>query len=42
VVRQHWTQSAEAIKEAVIADVRQHIGAQEVFDDITLLVVKRT
>jgi len=41
VVRQHWTQSVEAIKEAVIADVRRHIGAQEVFDDITLLVVKR-
>ena len=33
-VRQHWTQSAEAVKEAV-ADVWQHIGIHEVYDDIT-------
>ena len=41
VVSQHWSQSAEEIKEAVIADVRQHIGEQEVYDDITLLVMKQ-
>jgi len=41
VVSQHWVQSAEAIKEAVIADVRQHIGEQEVYDDITLVVMKQ-
>ncbi|MBC8393691.1 MAG: hypothetical protein H8E17_14135 [Deltaproteobacteria bacterium] len=41
VVSQHWPQSAEAIKEAVIADVRQHIGEQEVYDDITLVVLKQ-
>jgi len=41
VVSQHWSQSAEAIKEAVIADVRQHIGKQEVYDDITLVVMKQ-
>jgi len=41
VVSQHWSQSAENIKEAVIADVRGHIGAQEVYDDITLVVLKQ-
>jgi sigma-B regulation protein RsbU (phosphoserine phosphatase) len=40
-VRQHWGQSAEAVKEAVVADVRQHIGTHEVYDDITLVVVKQ-
>ena len=29
------------IKEAVIADVRGHIGEQEVYDDITLVVLKQ-
>lgn len=37
----HWAAPAEAIKDAIIADLRQHIGSQEVFDDITLLVVKQ-
>jgi len=41
VVSQHWSQSAEEIKEAVIADVQQHIGEQEVYDDITLVVLKQ-
>ena len=41
VISQYWAQSAEAIKEAVIADVRQHIGEQEVYDDITLVVMKQ-
>jgi len=41
VVSQHWSQSAEAIKEVVITDVRQHIGEQEVYDDITLIVLKQ-
>jgi len=41
VVSQHWSQSAEAIKDAVITDVRQHIGEQEVYDDITLVVLKQ-
>jgi serine phosphatase RsbU (regulator of sigma subunit)/CHASE2 domain-containing sensor protein len=41
VVSQHWQQSCEEIKDAIIADVRLHIGEQKVFDDITLLVVKR-
>jgi serine phosphatase RsbU (regulator of sigma subunit) len=41
VISQYWTQSAEDIKEAVIADVRRHIGEQEVYDDITLVVMKQ-
>ena len=38
----HWLQPAEAIKEAVIADVRTFIGTQRIYDDITLLVLKQT
>jgi serine phosphatase RsbU (regulator of sigma subunit) len=41
VLSQHWAQSAEAIKGAVVADVQRHIGTQHVYDDITLVVVKR-
>lgn len=41
VVTQNWEESADAIKDAIINDVRAHIGQQKVFDDITLLVVKR-
>lgn len=37
----NWHKSAEAIKQAIIDDVRDHIGAQKVFDDITLLILKR-
>ena len=41
IVTQSWQQSATEIKDAIIADLRTHIGKQKVFDDITLLVVKR-
>ncbi|MDX2272569.1 MAG: SpoIIE family protein phosphatase [Cyanobacteriota bacterium] len=41
VIRDNWERSAEAIKEAVIEDLRHHIGDQTVYDDITLLVFKR-
>ena len=41
VISQHWAGTAHDIQAAVIADVRRHIGAQKVFDDITLVVVKR-
>jgi PAS domain S-box-containing protein len=40
-ISQHWAASAEAIKTAVIDDVRRFIGKQTVFDDITLLVLKQ-
>jgi|GEM_PF-2300254 len=41
IVSQHWQQSAQDIRQAVIDDVRQHIGTQKVYDDITLLVLKQ-
>ena len=41
VISQNWSLTAEGIKEAIVADVRQFIGKQKVFDDITLLVLKR-
>jgi serine phosphatase RsbU (regulator of sigma subunit) len=41
VISRHWTQPAEAIKQAVIADVRDHIGSQKVQNDLTLLVIKQ-
>lgn len=41
VVSHNWDHCAEEIRQAVIADVRQHIGDQRVYDDITLLVLKQ-
>ena len=41
VVCQHWGQAADTIKEAVVADVQQHIGGHQVYDDLTLVVVKQ-
>jgi len=41
VIQQNWQQTAEQIRAAVINDVRQFIGTQKIFDDITLLVLKQ-
>jgi predicted ATPase/serine phosphatase RsbU (regulator of sigma subunit)/tRNA A-37 threonylcarbamoyl transferase component Bud32 len=41
VVSQNWHLSAEQIKQSAIDDLRKFIGAQKVFDDITLLVLKQ-
>ncbi|QHG14813.1 CHASE2 domain-containing protein [Nostoc sp. ATCC 53789] len=41
IISHNWHKSASEIKDAVILDVRRHIGKQKVFDDITLLVFKR-
>ncbi|MEH2350872.1 MAG: CHASE2 domain-containing protein [Nostoc sp.] len=41
IASKSWQHSSEEIKQNVIADVRQHIGEQKVFDDITLLVIKQ-
>ncbi len=41
VICQHVDQPAIAILQAVIADLRSHIGTQKVYDDITLLVLKQ-
>ena len=41
VISQNWASSAEEIKQAIIDDLKQFIGKQKVFDDITLLVLKQ-
>ena len=41
VVKQHWEKTADALKQAIIENVRLFIGKQQVFDDITLLVLKQ-
>ncbi|MDM8567280.1 two-component regulator propeller domain-containing protein [Candidatus Halobeggiatoa sp. HSG11] len=41
IVKQNWQRTAQEIQEAVISDVKEFIGQQEVFDDITLLVLKQ-
>ena len=41
VISQNWQRSANEINQAIVEDVRQFIGEQTVFDDITLLVVKQ-
>ena len=41
VLSQNWHFSAEQIKQATINDLREFIGEQKVFDDITLLVLKQ-
>jgi sigma-B regulation protein RsbU (phosphoserine phosphatase) len=41
VVRQNVDKSASNIRQAVIEDLRSHIGTQKIYDDITLLVLKQ-
>jgi two-component system, sensor histidine kinase ChiS len=41
VAKNNYQHSAVEIREAIIDDVRQHIGTQVVFDDITLVVLKQ-
>jgi phosphoserine phosphatase RsbU/P len=41
VINQNWYRSAEEIKQAIVNDVKQFIGTQKIFDDITLLVIKQ-
>ena len=41
LVAQHWAAPAATIVATVIADVRHHIGAHQVYDDITLVVMKQ-
>ncbi|MDX2232494.1 MAG: SpoIIE family protein phosphatase [Leptolyngbyaceae cyanobacterium bins.349] len=38
---QNCDRSAEEIRKVIIANLMEHIGEQKVFDDITLLVMKR-
>jgi len=41
IIQQNWQQTAFQIQQAVIQDVRQFIGQQKMFDDITLLILKK-
>jgi sigma-B regulation protein RsbU (phosphoserine phosphatase) len=41
VISSHWHLEAEQIKQSAIDDLRQFIGEQKVFDDITLVIFKR-
>jgi len=41
VIKENSDLSAEGIRQAVISNLRSHIGEQQVFDDITLLVIKQ-
>jgi serine phosphatase RsbU (regulator of sigma subunit) len=41
VIEINWQPSAAEIRDAVIKDVRSHIGEQKVFDDITLLILQQ-
>jgi PAS domain S-box-containing protein len=41
LVKRHWAQPADVIKDMVVGDVQRHIGAQERYDDISLVVLKQ-
>ncbi|MEA5533980.1 SpoIIE family protein phosphatase [Crocosphaera sp. XPORK-15E] len=41
IIQQNWRFSAQEIQQKVIKDVHNHIGEQRVFDDLTLLIIKR-
>lgn len=41
VVSHLWHRTAKEIQQAVVADVKQYIDTQKVYDDITLLVLKQ-
>ncbi|MCP2727325.1 SpoIIE family protein phosphatase [Limnofasciculus baicalensis] len=41
IVSCNWQESADDIRQAVIQDLRSHIGSHTVYDDITLLILKQ-
>jgi predicted ATPase/serine phosphatase RsbU (regulator of sigma subunit)/tRNA A-37 threonylcarbamoyl transferase component Bud32 len=41
MISEYWHLSAEGVQNAVIADLRQHIATEKVYDDITLLILKQ-
>ncbi|ALG68655.1 SpoIIE family protein phosphatase [Beggiatoa leptomitoformis] len=41
IVSQHWSLNATEIQQAVIIDLRRHIGTCKLQDDVTLLVIKQ-
>ncbi len=40
-VEQGWTSSASTLRQQIIMDLKDHIGNQVVYDDITLVILKR-
>lgn len=41
VIMRNHTRTSEQIKESIINDVMSHIGENKIYDDITVLVIKR-
>jgi two-component system, sensor histidine kinase ChiS len=41
VISRCWKGSAYNIQQAIISDVRRHIGSHKIYDDITLLILKQ-
>lgn len=41
MVREHHLQAPERIKQAIIEDVKRHIGTQTLYDDLTLVILKQ-
>lgn len=42
IVGQHWSMTANQIKQAIVRDVKRFVGHHKIYDDITLLVLKRS
>ena len=42
IIKNNWKESAENIRQTVISDVKKYIGTNKVYDDITLVVIKKT
>jgi sigma-B regulation protein RsbU (phosphoserine phosphatase) len=42
LIKNNWKESAEDIRQNVISDVKKYIGNNKVYDDITLVVIKKT
>jgi len=41
VVKRHHMKPSKEIKDAIIEDVLAHVGDNKIYDDITVLVIKR-
>ncbi len=41
MIKQNWQYDAAKVQQAIINDLRQHIGYSSIYDDLTLLVIKR-
>ncbi|MGC1247625.1 MAG: PP2C family protein-serine/threonine phosphatase, partial [Spirulinaceae cyanobacterium] len=41
VIQQHWSKSVGEICSEVISHLKEYIGEQKIYDDITLVAIKR-